>query len=54
MKRTKARAKVARIHGRIRDRRRDHPHTPSTRIIRENQTVVEPWGHGEQGPRRRA
>ncbi|SNQ47939.1 transposase (fragment) [Frankia canadensis] len=32
--------KVARIHGRIRDRRRDHLRMLSTRIIRENQTVV--------------
>ncbi|MEX5706801.1 RNA-guided endonuclease TnpB family protein [Parafrankia sp. FMc6] len=38
--RAKARARVARVHGRIRDRRRDHLHKLSTRIIRENQTVV--------------
>ncbi|WP_261570671.1 RNA-guided endonuclease InsQ/TnpB family protein [Frankia gtarii] len=38
--RAKARARVARIHGRIADRRRDYLHTLSTRIIRENQTVV--------------
>ncbi|MCK9925532.1 transposase [Frankia sp. AgPm24] len=38
--RAKARLKVARIHGRIADRRRDHLHKLSTRIIRENQTVV--------------
>ncbi|WP_035753657.1 RNA-guided endonuclease InsQ/TnpB family protein [Parafrankia discariae] len=36
----KARARVAKIHGRIADRRRDHLHKLSTRIIRENQTVV--------------
>lgn len=38
--RAKARIKVARIHARIADRRRDHLHKLSTRIIRENQTVV--------------
>lgn len=31
---------MARIHARIADRRRDHLHKLSTRIIRENQTVV--------------
>jgi putative transposase len=38
--RAKARFKVARVHARIGDRRRDHLHKLSTRIIRENQTVV--------------
>ena len=38
--RAKARLKVAKIHGRIADRRRDHLHKLSTRIIRENQVVV--------------
>ena len=38
--RAKARLKVARIHARIADRRRDHLHKLSTRIIRENQTVI--------------
>nr|WP_239335865.1 transposase [Frankia sp. CiP3] len=38
--RAKARLKVAQIYGRIADRRRDHLHKLSTRIIRENQTVV--------------
>jgi putative transposase len=38
--RAKARIKVARIHARIAARRRDHLHKLSTRIIRENQTVV--------------
>ncbi|TCJ33303.1 RNA-guided endonuclease TnpB family protein [Parafrankia sp. BMG5.11] len=38
--RAKARARVAKVHGRIRDRRRDHLHKLSTRVIRENQTVV--------------
>ncbi|SCL24994.1 RNA-guided endonuclease InsQ/TnpB family protein [Micromonospora inyonensis] len=38
--RAKARLKVARVHARIADRRRDHLHKLSTRIIRENQTVV--------------
>lgn len=38
--RAKARAKVAKVYGRIVDRRRDLLHKLSTRIIRENQTVV--------------
>ena len=38
--RARARVKVARVHARIADRRRDHLHKLSTRIIRENQTVV--------------
>lgn len=38
--RAKAKIKVARIHARIADRRRDMLHKLSTRIIRENQTVV--------------
>jgi putative transposase len=37
--RDKARRKVARIHARIADRRRDFTHQLSTRIIRENQTI---------------
>jgi putative transposase len=37
--REKARRKVARIHARIADRRRDYQHKLSTRIIRENQVV---------------
>lgn len=37
--RHKARKKVARIHARIADKRRDYQHQLSTRIIRENQTV---------------
>ncbi len=37
--REKARCKVARIHARIRDRRRDYQHKLSTQIIRENQVV---------------
>jgi len=37
--RTKACLKVARIHARITDRRRDFLHKLSTRIIRENQTI---------------
>lgn len=36
----KARLKVARIHARIADRRRDHLHKLSTRLIRENQVVM--------------
>jgi putative transposase len=38
--RAKARRKVARIHARIADRRRDRLHKVSTRLVRENQTVV--------------
>jgi putative transposase len=38
--RARARVKVARVHARITDRRRDHLHKLSTRIIRENQTVI--------------
>jgi putative transposase len=38
--RAKARLKVARIHARIADRRRDHLHKLTTRLVRENQTVV--------------
>ncbi|HEX6777604.1 MAG TPA: RNA-guided endonuclease TnpB family protein [Ktedonobacterales bacterium] len=37
--REKARRKVARIHARIADRRRDFQHKLTTRLIRENQTV---------------
>jgi putative transposase len=37
--RDKARCKVARIHARIADRRRDVSHKLSTRLIRENQTI---------------
>lgn len=38
--RAKARRRVARVHARIADRRRDHLHQLSTRLVRENQTVV--------------
>ncbi|MGX4693841.1 RNA-guided endonuclease InsQ/TnpB family protein [Streptomyces sp. JNUCC 63] len=38
--REKARRRVARIHARITDRRRDFLHKLSTRLVRENQTVV--------------
>ncbi len=38
--RAKARRKVARIHARITDRRRDHLHKLTTRLVRENQTLV--------------
>lgn len=37
--RDKARLKVARIHARIADRRRDFLHKLSTKLIRENQTI---------------
>lgn len=37
--RNKARQKVARIHAKIADQRRDYQHKLSTRLIRENQTV---------------
>ncbi|MFD3509574.1 RNA-guided endonuclease InsQ/TnpB family protein [Nocardia sp. NPDC058666] len=38
--RAKARVKVARIHARIADRRRDHLHKLSTRLVRENQVIA--------------
>ncbi|MGW2766784.1 RNA-guided endonuclease InsQ/TnpB family protein [Streptomyces sp. NPDC001275] len=38
--RAKARRKVARIHARITDRRRDHLHKITTRLVRDNQTIV--------------
>jgi putative transposase len=38
--RAKARMKVARVHARIADRRRDHLHKLSTRLIRENQALA--------------
>ena len=38
--RERARRKVARVHARIADRRRDHLHQLTTRLVRENQTVV--------------
>ncbi len=38
--RDKARRKVARVHARIADPRRDFLHKLSTRLVRENQTVV--------------
>ncbi len=38
--RAKARLKVARIYGRIADRRRDHQHKLSTRLVRENQVIA--------------
>ncbi|MGW2251362.1 RNA-guided endonuclease InsQ/TnpB family protein [Kitasatospora sp. NPDC001660] len=38
--REKARRKVAKIHARIADRRRDFLHKLTTRLVRENQTVV--------------
>ncbi|MDO0914945.1 RNA-guided endonuclease TnpB family protein [Streptomyces sp. DT2A-34] len=38
--RAKARRKVARIHARIADRRRDTLHKLTTRLVRENQTIV--------------
>jgi putative transposase len=38
--RAKARRKVARIHARITDRRRDGLHKLTTRLVRENQTLV--------------
>ncbi|MEU4378987.1 RNA-guided endonuclease InsQ/TnpB family protein [Micromonospora echinofusca] len=38
--RAKARLKVARVHARITDRRRDHLHKLTTRLVRENQTIV--------------
>ncbi len=38
--REKARRKVAKVHARITDRRRDHLHKLTTRLVRENQAVV--------------
>lgn len=38
--REKARRKVARVYTRIADRRRDHLHKVTTRLVRENQTIV--------------
>ena len=38
--RAKARTTVARIHARIADRRRDHLHKLTTRLVRDNQTIV--------------
>ncbi|MEV6693623.1 RNA-guided endonuclease TnpB family protein [Micromonospora sp. NPDC051196] len=38
--RAKARLKVARVHARIADRRRDHLHKLTTRLVHENQVIV--------------
>ncbi|WP_344599157.1 RNA-guided endonuclease TnpB family protein, partial [Streptomyces violaceusniger] len=38
--RAKARRKVAKVYARITDRRRDHLHKLTTRLVRENQTLV--------------
>ncbi|MFJ9029109.1 RNA-guided endonuclease InsQ/TnpB family protein [Streptomyces sp. NPDC102274] len=38
--RAKARLKVAKVHARITDRRRDHLHKLTTRLVCENQTLV--------------
>ncbi|WP_142147012.1 RNA-guided endonuclease TnpB family protein [Streptomyces sp. SLBN-31] len=38
--RAKARRKVAKVYARITDRRRDHLHKITTRLVRENQTIV--------------
>jgi putative transposase len=38
--RAKARVKVARVHARIADRRRDLLHKLTTRLVRENQTIM--------------
>ncbi|GBF55242.1 mobile element protein [Microcystis sp. 0824] len=38
--REKARIKVARIHARITDSRKDHLHKLTTQLVRENQTIV--------------
>lgn len=38
--RARARRRVAKIHARIADRRRDNLHKVSTRLVRENQTIV--------------
>lgn len=36
----KVRVKLARLHARVTDRRRDHLHKLSTRLVRENQAIV--------------
>lgn len=38
--RAKAKVKVARVHARIADRRRDHLHKLTTRLVRENQVLA--------------
>ncbi|WP_326779343.1 RNA-guided endonuclease InsQ/TnpB family protein [Streptomyces sp. NBC_01445] len=38
--RARARRKVAKVHAKIADRRRDHLHKLTTRLVRENQTLV--------------
>ncbi|MFD4670792.1 RNA-guided endonuclease InsQ/TnpB family protein [Lentzea sp. NPDC058450] len=38
--REKVRRKIARVHARIADRRSDHLHKLTTRLVRENQTIV--------------
>ena len=38
--RLKAQMKLARLHARVADRRRDHLHKLSTRLVRENQVIV--------------
>ena len=38
--RAKARLRVGRVHARIADRRADHLHKTTTRLVRENQTLV--------------
>ncbi|MFJ3975036.1 RNA-guided endonuclease InsQ/TnpB family protein [Streptomyces sp. NPDC090021] len=38
--RAKARTRTAKVHARIADRRRDHLHKLTTRLVRENQTLV--------------
>ncbi|MEV6297892.1 RNA-guided endonuclease TnpB family protein [Actinoplanes sp. NPDC051861] len=38
--RAKAGLRVARVHARIADRRKDHLHKLTTRLVRENQTIV--------------
>ena len=38
--RDKARLKLARLHARVADRRRDHLHKLTTRLVRENQAIV--------------
>lgn len=38
--RDQARRKLAKVHARIADRRRDHLHKITTRLVRENQTIV--------------
>ncbi|MGI5502804.1 RNA-guided endonuclease TnpB family protein [Lentzea sp. CA-135723] len=51
--REKVRRKIARVHARVADRRSDHLHKPTTRLVRENQTIVIEDLHVKGMPRNR-